>query len=154
MKSEYYELRLPPVAKKKRPVKIDWTPEMIQKLIDSFPYTFNNRLAKDLGVSQRSLIRKARELGLEKEPDFFENHRGEMTQMAIAARRPNPTKGMKGWCVPGGEATQFKPGNIPAIKKDPMLVQRIREKRNNTIARERMRLRLGLDPLTKLKLKY
>ena len=41
---------------------ITWTPEMIETLVAEFPFAYNRVLAKKLGISMRTLIRKAREL--------------------------------------------------------------------------------------------
>lgn len=48
---------------------IHWTPQMIADLRRWFPTTLNEELAGILGVSQRTMIRKARELGLQKNPE-------------------------------------------------------------------------------------
>ena len=61
---------------------------------------YNRELAKLLNVSVRSVIRKARELNIDKEPGFLEKRRDEITKMAIKAHPPQPTKGKKGWSVP------------------------------------------------------
>jgi len=91
---------------------------MIGKLTDKFAKTFNKELAAELGVSWRTLVRKARELKLEKEDSFLDKNRTIIQTMAKAARSPNKTKGQKGWTVPGGEKYQFKPGHIPKMKTD------------------------------------
>lgn len=126
---------------------------MLNRLKNEFPTRYNRVLAADLGVSMRSLIRKARELGIEKEAGFLDKRRNEISRMANEAKPPNPTKGKKGWCVPNSEATRFKPGQPSRMKTNPDLVQKVRRKRNETIRRERIRLKIGLKPLTKLKLK-
>lgn len=146
-----YELNLPPVTRKR--AKINWTPEMITRLKNEFPVTYNNQLADELGVSHRTLIRKARELGLEKEEGFLEKRRFEIGRMAKESRGPNETKGLKGWCVPNGQQFRFKPGNISVMKTRPEVVEKVRRKRNETIRRERIRMKIGLKPLTKLNLK-
>jgi len=152
--SNYYELRLPAVFEpKRRTAGIEWTDEMIKTITSKFATSFNCDLADELGVSMRTMIRKARELGLEKEPGFLDKNRNKISQMAQDARRPNPTKGQKGWCVPGGEKYQFKPGHVPAMKNNPELIERVRRKRNETIKNEKFRLKVGLDPETKLRLK-
>ena len=51
---------------------IEWTPEKLKLLTDFFPIMFNDALAKWLGVSRRTLTRKARELGLKKRDDFYQ----------------------------------------------------------------------------------
>lgn len=148
-----WELNLPQAPVKKKPGKIYWTPVMLDRLKNEFPTSYNRKLAADLGVSMRSLIRKARELGIEKEAGFLDKRRNEISRMASEAKPPNPTKGKKGWCVPNSEATRFKPGQPSRMKTDRELAQKVRRKRNETIRRERIRLKIGLKPLTKLKLK-
>lgn len=132
--------------------KIAWTQEMIDLLISEFPYSYNKELAKKIGVSWRTLVRKARELGLEKEPGFMDKRINEITEMAVKAHPPHPYKGKKGWCVTGSEETRFKPGQISVMKTNPEVVEKVTKKRNESIARDRRRLRLGLKPLTKLRL--
>lgn len=51
---------------------IEWTPQKLKLLSDFFPIMFNDALAKWLGVSRRTLTRKARELGLKKKDNFHE----------------------------------------------------------------------------------
>ena len=51
---------------------IEWTPQKLKLLTDFFPIMFNDALAKWLGISVRTLTRKARELGLKKREDFYE----------------------------------------------------------------------------------
>jgi hypothetical protein len=149
------ELYIPPVSNHKRDPRpgINWTPEMIDSLVRLFPVTFNRVLAKQLGIGWRSLVRKARDLGIEKEPDFLEKRRKEITDLAVKANH-NPNTGKRGWSVPNSEFTRFKPGNISVMKVNPDVVEKVRVKRNKTIKRERLRLKYGMPPLTKLKLKF
>lgn len=146
------ELYIPP--KKKRDThKKNWTPEMIQTLTEQFPVTYNKVLADQLGVSWRTLVRKARELHIEKEPGFLDNRRNEITSMAVKAHPPHPHKGEKGWHVPNGETNRFKPGHVPAMVTDPELRIRVHKTRNETLKRDRIRIKLGLSRLTKINLK-
>lgn len=148
------ELYLPHAPEKKRPPRprIIWTDEMITIVREQFPLTFNKELAAQLGVSWRSLIRKARELGIEKEPGFLDKNRETITRMGVE-KNYNKYTGCKGWSVPNSEATRFKPGNISAMVTNPDVVQKVRKTRNETIRRERIRIRLGLTRLTNLNLK-
>jgi len=125
---------------------------MIGVLKIKFAITFNRELAKELNVSMRTLIRKARELNLEKESGFLDKNRETITKMAVANNR-NKYTGVKGWSVPNSEKTRFKPGQSSLMKFDRDLVARVHKTRNETIKRERIRMRLGLSRLTKLKLK-
>jgi len=154
---ECFELYLPPVPvtfkQKRRTTAIIWTDEMLFILRSEFATTFNKDLAKKLGVGWRTLVRKARALGLEKEPGFLDNKRTEIVKLVLAAKKPQPTKGLKGWSVPNSENTRFKPGNISPMATDPLVVEKCRASRNKTIRREIIRIKCGLKPLTKLKLK-
>ncbi|MFZ4546483.1 MAG: hypothetical protein ACOYN4_03570 [Bacteroidales bacterium] len=148
------ELYLPRIRKKKRNhTKIAWTEAMLTELIELFPVTFNKELARKMGISTRSLIRKARQLSLGKEPGFLESRREAITSMAKEAHPPHPHKGQKGWCVPNSEQTRYKKGNIPALKINPEIVKKVHRKRNLTIHRDRIRIKYNLPRLTKLKLK-
>jgi len=149
-----YELKLSNSPKEnRRTAGIKWSPEMLVIITEKFAITFNKDLAKELGVGWRTLVRKARELNLEKETNFLDNNRDKISQLATSAKPANPMKGVKGWTVPGGEKHQFQKGNIPVTKTNPEVVEKIRVKRNNTIKRERARLKIGLPPLTKLKIR-
>lgn len=150
-----YELTLPPLLTKRPPRRtagIEWTDEMLSTIRAKFATAYNKELAEELGVSWRTLVRKARELGLEKEAGFLDKRRGEITKMAQVARPENPTKGQKGFVIPGGEKYRFKPGHTPAIKGNRELIDRVHRTRNATIREERWRLSIGLGQRTKLRL--
>lgn len=134
-------------------LKTTWTTEMETDLIRLFPLNYNKDVAAHFNLSMRTIIRKARELRLSKEDNFFELRKNEIIEMAVKNRRPNRTKGIKGWFVPGGEKTRYKKGNIPATATDAELVKKIHVKRNATIRRDRLRRKYGMSPLTKFKLK-
>ena len=89
---------------------IVWTPSMIEWLQKNYATSFNKFLASRLGCGWRSVVRKARELGLEKEPGFLDKNRLLIKHSAIMAHGPHPHKGEKGWCVPNSESTRFKSG--------------------------------------------
>ena len=134
-------------------VRTIWTDEMIGILINEFPVSYNKELAGKLGVSWRTLIRKARELGVEKEPGFLDKRRPEITAMATKAHPGQKTKGLKGWSIPGGERFRFQKGHIPAIKIDPEVAAKVSRTRNEMIRKEKLRLKYGLRTMTKLNLK-
>jgi hypothetical protein len=156
MDREYYELYLPPVFKKsaKRTYRapVQWSDERLEYLRENFATKFNKDLGAALGCNWRTVIRKARELGLEKEEGFLDKKRPEIVKLQIGSQRPNPMKGVKGWSVPGGEAYRFKPGNVPASKTKPEVTARLHASRNASIRRDRLRIKLGLPQLTKMKL--
>jgi len=154
-----YELSLgpiKPILKQKRSArpKIIWDDDKLSYLNENFANSFNKDIAKHLSIGWRSVVRKARELQLEKEDGFLDNHRDVISKMATDSHPEHPHKGDKGWCVPNSLHTRFKPGHISEMANNRELVLRVHEKRNATIKSERIRIRIGLQPKTKMKLKF
>ena len=54
-----------------RKKSIHWTGNMLSDLKRHYPTTKNKELAELLGVSERTLVRKARELGIGKKPEWL-----------------------------------------------------------------------------------
>ena len=86
-------------------LRICWTPDMLSLLKRKFATTLNDDLVGMLGVSLRTMLRKARELGLEKDPDWLKAVWDERRFWANCASR---AKGHPG-C--------FKKGHIPHNKR-------------------------------------
>ncbi len=143
---------LPANIKRKPRPTIVWTPEMLQLLTERFPNTFNKDIAAELNVSWRSVVRKARELGLEKENGFLDTYREEMVKRIAKVRKHNPKQQGKGFTIPNSEPYRYTKGHVPATATDPELVKRIHAKRNETIRRDKIRRRFGMTPLTRMKL--
>lgn len=92
---------------------IVWTDEQLKLLRSFFPTMFNRPLAKWIGVSMRTLSRKARELGLEKKPGFLEERKRDIQRLACDAIRASDhksTRFKKG--VRNNPAGEFKPGHV------------------------------------------
>ena len=92
---------------------IVWTDEQLKLLRTYFPIMFNQPLAKWIGVSMRTLIRKARELGLEKKPGFLQERKRDIQRLAgdaIRASDHKNTRFKKG--VHSNPAGEFKPGHV------------------------------------------
>ena len=92
---------------------IVWTPEQLKLLHEYFPTMFNKPLAKWIGVSLRTMIRKARELGLEKKPGFLNERRRDIQALAFEALKKSTnvhSRFKKG--VRSNPAGEFKPGHI------------------------------------------
>lgn len=91
--------------------RIFWNPEMLTYLRRHFPTTLNEELAGCLGVGVRTMIHKARELGLVKDPAWLKAQWDERRKLAhIASKR----KGFPGRFVKGQHANpdgEFKPGH-------------------------------------------
>lgn len=75
---------------------------MLKWLVDYYPMLFNTTLAKMLGVSKRTMERKARQLGLRKPDDFTERMADEYSRKMSAA--------LKKAYADGRKVSQFKPG--------------------------------------------
>lgn len=128
-------------------LSISWTPEMLEILRNEFPVSYNRKLAAKLKVSMRSLIRKARELHIEKEPGFLDKRRKEITHMATINHGVPWNKGLHYTplhLVP----FQHKPGQRP--NRD---YKAQGERLQELYRRDRLRMKYGLPRLTKKNLK-
>lgn len=125
---------------------IVWTDEMLTYLRENYAIQFNRVLTDYLNVGYSALRIKARELGLFKEPGFYEKRKKIITQLSIQAYSH------KGLIIPNSESTRFKKGNRPLFLDNPVLHQTMIQNRNATIKSEKLRLRIGLPQKTKLKL--
>lgn len=92
-------------------LRIYWSGRMLADLKRYYPQTLNDELAELLGVSVRTMIRKARELGIEKDAKWLWGIWDERRLMARAASR---LKGYPGCFKKGnetGKECRFKPGH-------------------------------------------
>lgn len=91
--------------------RIYWSRDMIDYLRCHFPTTLNDELAGCLGVSVRTMIRKARELGLEKDPQWLA---AVWEERRLIAQSVSRSKGNSGQFKKGertNPAGEFKPGH-------------------------------------------
>lgn len=123
---------------KGKPLGIQWTPQMEKMVRDFYPIMFSKPLAKWIGVSHRSLIRKARELGVEKQPGFLDKKRDEISRMA-GCKGGNSGSFKKGSLA--GKETRFKPGH----QLSPEAKQKQSESMKKYWARRKKMESLGLD---------
>lgn len=78
-------------------LRIYWSGNMISILQRHFPNTKTKEVAEMLGVSSRTVIRKARELGIEKDKDFVQSVWRENNLVAqVAARKSEKARWEKG----------------------------------------------------------
>jgi hypothetical protein len=101
------------IGLKKDHYGIVWTQEQLKLLRDYFPTMFNKPLAAWIGVSMRTMIRKARELGLEKKPGFLDERRKDISALAAESLKKSEnviTRFKKG--VRNNPAGEFKPGHV------------------------------------------
>lgn len=104
------------LKKSQNPCKIKWTERQLDNLRRYYPHEFNDVAALMCGVSIRTLIRKARELGLTKDPDFMEVKDLQIRERLSRALRRNPNRGR---FKPGEHPCpehEFKPGHTQSVQ--------------------------------------
>lgn len=92
--------------------RIFWNRMMLDYLRRSFATTLNQELANWLGVSVRTMLRKARELGLEKDAAWLKKVYKDRLKMALMVNR---AKGYPGRIKKGehiGLEYEYKPGRV------------------------------------------
>lgn len=125
---------------KKEHYGIVWTPQQLKLLRDFFPTMFNKPLAKWIGVSMRTMIRKARELGLEKKSGFLNERRNDIQALAAEGLRNAKnvqTRFKKG--IRNNPSGEFKPGHVESPET------RARRAESLKRAWKRRKARLELD---------
>jgi len=124
---------------------IVWTEEQLKLLRTYFPIMFNRPLAQWIGVSMRTLIRKARELGLEKKPGFLEERRRDIQRLAGEAIRLSDNKSTrfkKG--VRNNPAGEFKPGHVESPETKAKRIESL--KYAWKVRKDKMELAKSLHP--------
>lgn len=131
---------------KKRHYGLVWTEQMLKLLRDYYPTMINYSLSRLIGVSQRTMIRKARELGLEKTDDFMEINRKSIRDSISAGLKrhgPQPTHFQKG--VRANPEGEFKPG----YRESPETKAKRSASLKETWKRKKILKRYGLSSLSK-----
>ncbi len=96
--------------------RIFWNKQMLQYLQQNYATMLNSDLSGWLGVSVRTVIRKAREMGLEKDADWLKGIWDERRRMAIASTKTNGNSGTFRKGFHASPSTEFKKGHIPYNK--------------------------------------
>ena len=96
--------------------RIFWSKQMLQFLRQNFATTLNDELAGWLGVSVRTMIRKARELGLQKDATWLKGIWDERRRMAVASTKVNGNSGTFRKGFHASPSTEFKKGHLPYNK--------------------------------------
>lgn len=137
-------------------VKIVLTPKQERWLTNHFKHTKNSECAERLGISPRSVVRIARQMGLTKSRQFIAKCQLETAKAAKISHRLNGTYPPKGFRIPNSEAGQFKPGitcrQRLGAKREAERIRKSAESRRATIKKERSRILWGFEQRTKLKL--
>lgn len=100
--------------RKEQPKKIHLTQQDKLWLIINFPHMSNEICAMKLGISLRSVVRQARNLGLQKTEQFMKECQAHTSRKAHESHIKNGTYPAKGYYSPNlqkGEAYQFKSGH-------------------------------------------
>lgn len=124
-------------------------------LIANFPNTKNQECADALGVSLRTTIRMARQLGLVKTAEFIKAMQRNAAEHSARVNRA--LGGNKGTAnlLKYGKAYRFKKGQYSLADKSEEeladIYRRIGESRKKTIKAEQRRVLFGLDQKTKLR---
>lgn len=137
-------------------VKIVLTPQQERWLTNHFRHTKNSECAERLGISPRSVVRIARQLGLTKSRQFMAKCQSETSKAAQLSHLQNGTYPPKGFRIPRSEVGQFKPGVTSlqrlGVKKEAERLRKSAESRRATVKKERARIVWGFEQKTKLKL--
>lgn len=120
--------------------RIFWSKSMLDYLRTNFPTTLNLELAECLGVSQSTMIRKARQLGLQKDPAWLKEIWETRRRMAHSAARRKGYPGRFPKGVRQSPENEFKPGHQLSPEVDERRRQSLRKwhRTHPGAARERM----------------
>lgn len=124
-------------------------------LIANFPNTKNQECADALGVSLRTIIRMARQLGLVKTAEFIKAMQRNAAE--LGARVNRALGGNKGTAnlLKYGIAYRFKKGQYSLANKSEEeladIYRKVGETRKKTIKAEQRRVLFGLEQKTKLR---
>ena len=121
---------------------------------EHFAHTKNEEVACRLGVSLRTAVRLAREMGLEKSAEFVRTMQANAVHHAARANRGQGNAG-KANLLKYGKAYQFKPGigNKDRLSAETLseMYRRSAETRKRTVMAERRRVAFGLEQKTALR---
>lgn len=127
-------------------IRIYWNPSMVSYMKENFATTKNEDLAISLGVSPRTVTRKAREMGLQKDPDWVHQLWVENTKIAHAVNRIHPNAGIRNLSM-FGKKTRFKQGH-EHIKLTDEQMARMQRRRVATLKENIRRGKKGLPKLS------
>lgn len=125
-----------------------WTDEKVAVLVELYPTTANAVLVERLGISERTIQRKAKRLGIVKDADYIRqiaiDGLREIEYQRLCGRKMGPPKGLR--CNPAGE---FKKGH----KEDKVTRARRVAAIRARVESEHHRIALGMEQQTKWKMK-
>lgn len=141
---------------KRNTSKITLTPKQEAWLVKHFCHRKNEECARHLGISPRSVVRLARSLGLSKTSRFLAKCQRSAAEAAQRSHLLNGTYPPKGFIIPRSEENRFKPGVTSrerlGARKERARVQKSAESRRETMRKERIRVKWGLEQKTNLRI--
>lgn len=108
------------LPKKEDPNKIKLSQSDLWWLKKNYPHMRTEICAMKLGISHRTCVRFARELGVEKTAQFMKETQAFTARKAKESHLANgtyPPKGVVNQNIAKGEAFRFQPGHSPSPKK-------------------------------------
>lgn len=134
--------------------KITLTPGQLKWLEEHFKHTRNAEAARRLGISETSLHRFARRLGLKKTPQFMRKCQRATADAAKASHLRNGTYPPKGYIIPGSENNRFRKGETSlqriGKRKERIRVEKSAASRRQILKEERARALFGIPRKTRL----
>lgn len=126
-----------------------------QWMHDNFCNTKNSEVSEYLGISPRTVVRIARDMGLVKHPDFTKAMQRNASEHAARVNRANGgNAGAKNLLI-YGKAYRFKAGESNRNRMDEKafkeMHRQIGESRKETFRKEKRRVLFGLEQKTKLR---
>lgn len=135
--------------------KITLTPGQERWLVAHFKHTTNQEIVERLGISETTMHRFARELGLTKSRQHMRKTQRNAADKAKESHIRNGTYPPKGYRIPRSEEFQFKAGVTPVERlgkrKERKRVERSAESRRKTFKLERARKLFGLSQKTRMR---
>lgn len=127
---------------------IKWSYNMLRTLREMYPHDTNTRIAATIGVGTRCVVAKAAELGLEKERDIRRKEAERILMENYGTHSQTELSRLTGLSL---RTVKRMAGRL-GLKRDADDASRfISSRRKEIIRRERLRLRIGLAPITNVK---
>lgn len=121
--------------------RIYWSRQMLDDLRSMYTNTFNYELAHILGVSSRTMIRKARELGLQKDREWLSGVYRENVRVAHCLNKVRGNSGQFKKGVRSSPDTEFKSGRRKPLTDEQEAKRRESLKRSWCLRRAKERRR-------------
>ena len=135
--------------------KITLTPEQERWLVAHFRHTTNPEIARRLGISETTMHRFARELGLTKTRQFMRKQQRNAADKAKESHLRNGTYPPKGYRIPRSEEFQFKAGVTPVERlgkrRERKRIEKSAESLRKTRREEKARALFGVPRKTRLR---